>query len=96
MAAGMDVHCLACQPEGTEGGREDNRLVWCVRCVKRIMYSLPLANVLALSQGSNTQSFQVVLCINQTFTLFVKGTHQILLSPPSATSPPLQNLVETV
>ena len=63
--------------------------MWCVRCVKRIMYSLPLANVLALSQGSSTQSFKVVLCINQTFTFFVKGAHQLLLRPPLATSPPL-------
>ena len=39
--------------------------MWCVWCVKRIMYSLPLANVLALSQGSSTQSFEVVRCINQ-------------------------------
>ena len=62
--------------------------MWCVRCVKRIMYSLPLANVLALSQGSSTQSFKVVLCIDQPFTFFVKGAHQLLLCPPLATSPP--------
>ena len=60
----------------------------CVRWVKRIMYSLPLANVLALSQGSSTQSFRVVLCINLNFNFFVKGAHQLLLCPLLATSQP--------